>query len=354
MKNIMKKMLFFAALASVAFASCTSDESVFNGAKESKEIKFQSAIYASQTRAEHDPTLTPVENFRVAAWLEGKDAFYIREEMTPAGAFVSNNTYYWPTDGSGLDVAAVSPATAVNDYVFVTRSAGTAVTDFKFTSANPNPNTTNLMFADYVKGQKADENSTVTLLFRHALANLHVNVEQALQEDNGQKLSWEVKINSLTVKNIKNIGEFQVGWDFNATTEDYYWNNLDGNFTWNLVTAPTTIKYSKFTSPGNHYIVPQQFDAAAPIAIVINYDIITTYSLNGQTTTVNYDKEVDLSTLKYTTAAGSNQTLEGFAMNKDITINVKINPSETLTPITFTVQEEEWGTVSSDPVINVE
>ena len=38
-------------------------------------------------------------------------------------------------------------------------------------------------------------------------------------------------------------------------------------------------------------------------------------------------------------------------MNKVITYNISIDPSETLFPIAFNVNEEEWGTMSGDALI---
>ena len=50
----MKKMFLFATLASVALASCTTDESVFDGAKaKGEKIEFAAANYAAQTRGSH-------------------------------------------------------------------------------------------------------------------------------------------------------------------------------------------------------------------------------------------------------------------------------------------------------------
>ena len=39
----MKKMFLFAAMSSVAFASCTTDENVFDAAPKDGEIKFVAA-----------------------------------------------------------------------------------------------------------------------------------------------------------------------------------------------------------------------------------------------------------------------------------------------------------------------
>ena len=348
----MKRMFLMATLASVALASCTTDESTFADAK--KEIKFQSAIYTAQTRAEHDASLTPTENFRVLGWLEGKDATYMNEVVTPAGAIVSNATYYWPTDGSGLDFAAISPAASCDTYATTTRTSGETSIDFEFNAGNPNPNNINLMIADYVQGQKAETNSQVSLLFRHVLANLHINANQSMKEDAEKGISWEVTINSMSITNFKNQGKFSAPWNFDATAQDYYWSNADGNSTWSLITSAQSIKDADYASAGNYYVMPQEFDTEAPITLNIDYDITTTYDVNAQSTTVNYSKAIDLSKIKYNTATGTGVTLAGFAMNKDITITVNINPSAELTPITFAVYEEEWGAISGNPELKVD
>lgn len=50
---IMKRFSFFAVFASVAFASCTTNE-VYEEIAKPQEIQFTAAPYSAQTRAEHD------------------------------------------------------------------------------------------------------------------------------------------------------------------------------------------------------------------------------------------------------------------------------------------------------------
>lgn len=342
----MKKMLLMATMAGVAFASCTNSEDVVSEAQQAREIHFTNATYSAQTRAEHDLNVAFTNSdMSVYAWLAGGNTAFMTEVLDAQGTITSGNVYYWPTDGSKIDFAAVSPANTA--YAAVARTTdGQTSTTFTFDATNTNPTNVNLMYADYVKGQGS---GTVALGFRHVLANLHMNVTQSVLKDDNQGVEWEVKVKSLAVQNIQNQGSMVIGWDFDVTAQDWMWSNTAGAATWSIISSETSLiengAAKTVSTTGNYYVVPQAWNATTPQKLVVTYDVITTPE-NGTPSTKQYTKEVKMSDMTY------NVTLTGWAMNKDITYNVSINPSEELSPISFTVSEEEWGSVTGSTEVS--
>ena len=375
----MKKMFLFAAMASVAFASCTTDESVFDAAKEQGKIEFVAANYVAQTRGGHDTngyaTFSNAD-FSVYSWEDGTnyDLMYNVGVTYADDACTVSGTYYWPNK-KAMDFTAVSPAAATGDDGVATvdrTSAGVSTITFEFANANDNTNETNLMYADEVT-QTYDYDATsapnndpkVALLFRHVLAKLKVVLTQKDPStfEAGVK-SYEVKVKSLKMSNIQECGKLVVDETYmNAAKTDNantVWTLADNPVTteWTIHTnnEGTSLQKNEFDAEGkltktaknyestaedfvNYYVMPQTItedDATTGDVegqyITIEYDVVTTFT-SGTVATRPYTRTIPLSKMKSDVA--------NWYTNKYITYTINISPAD-LVPITFSVQEEHW------------
>lgn len=338
----MKKMFFFAAIASVAFASCTNDENIFEGVKNGREMTFVAADYVHQTRAPHELNQTfSNSNYKVWAWYTGNDRVHI-------DALVVNSTnsfttgYYWPDES--LDFAAISPAN--DSRIEVTRTAGGATTvtyTFDDDDANKkNNHNTNLMHADYVtqKLNAAKDNASVALGFRHALAKLIVKVHQNAGPVVDGVAGYEVVVKSLSFNNFYNEGKYVVSSNAQNTT-DNVWTTSPTNATtnWSIISTDQSIESADFTTSGDYYVMPQNIDDKATVDITFN--VITRLTTGGKSEKV-VTKSIEINDICKT--GSSTDKIASWYTNKVITYTFNINPVSELKPITFTATEEEWGT----------
>lgn len=346
----MKKMFLLAAMVGVAFTSCTNDENVFAGAVDSNEINFAVAKYTTQTRAEHDPEVPFAGNVTIWSWYDGLNTGVIPGDVydPTSGTFVSENKYYWPVDGSALDFVAVPTTLAGSDYFTAPGRAADGTTALTFVVPNGNDyHTTNIMTTEV----KTANSGTVALLFRHLLSKININVTQKERENADAR--WLVTVNDIKVTGLECAGDVVINDSWDATDGNKLWDNTSGNETWQVTNTDQPLYASidagaaatPYASAETYYMLPQVLQDGVQ-QITIEYTIVTDYLGNPtQPNTVEtYTKTFDL--------YGATSIRKWF-MNKVITYNISIDPSETLVPITFTVDEEEWGTMSGDaPVID--
>ena len=346
----MKKMFLLAAMVGVAFTSCTNDENVFAGAADSNEINFAVAKYTTQTRAEHDPDVAFTGNVTIWSWYDAENTAVIPGDVyDPAsGTFEGGDKYYWPVDGSALDFVAVPTTLAGSAYFTAPGRAADGVTALTFVVPDgDNYHSTNIMTTEV----KTANSGTVALLFRHLLSKINIKVTQKERENTDAR--WLVTVNDIKVTGLKCAGEVVVNDSWDATDGNKLWDTTTGSETWQ-VTAGDAALYASidngaaatpYASAETYYMLPQALVDGVQ-QITIEYTIETDYLGNPtQPNTVEtYTKTFDL---KGTTS------ISKWFMNKVITYNISIDPSETLVPITFTVNEEEWGTMSGDaPVVD--
>ena len=342
-------MFLLAAMVGVAFTSCTNDENVFAGAADSNEINFAVAKYTTQTRAEHDPDEAFTDNVTIWSWYDGQSTPVIPGDVyDPASeAFEGGDKYYWPVDGSALDFVAVPETLAGSAYFTAPGRAADGTTALTFVVPDGNNyHSTNIMTTEV----KTANGGTVALLFRHLLSKIKINVTQKERENTDAR--WLVTVNDIKVTGLKCAGEVVVNDSWDATDGNKLWDNTSGSETWQ-VTAGDAALYASiedgaaatpYASAETYYMLPQVLEDGVQ-QITIAYTIETDYLGNPTqpNTEENYTKTFNLK---------GATSISNWFMNKVITYNISIDPSETLTPIEFTVNEEEWGTMSGDaPVI---
>ncbi|MBQ3190078.1 MAG: fimbrillin family protein [Bacteroides sp] len=334
----MKKMFIFAALTSVALASCTTDVSVFEPVDTSNQINFVAANYVTQTRAEHYDLAFSNADYTVWAWENGSDVAYMNKVKVTAPSTV-NGTYYWPN--YALDFAATTPD---NDpRIALTRSGGKSTITFTFDATNANTTTTNLMYADFVESQSYDSDSgtgtsTVALKFRHVLAKLNVTVHQANPNPLPAGITgYSVTVNSLSFNGLLCEGSLEVEeGEYDGATTNYLWTpSTTVTADWDIINSAQSIA-SDFTK-GNYFVMPQAIPADATLNI--DYTVTTTFQ-NGTTSTKKFSKIVDLKEIE----DSSSNAITEWKTNKNVTYTINIAPAA-LQLIAFTVNEEEMGNI---------
>lgn len=345
----MKKMFLFAAMASVAFASCTTDESVFEAVNKDGEIKFVAANYAAQTRAEHDVDVAfSNDDYSVWAWKTGTAETHMAMadvQVLKTNEIQGGGTYYWPND-YGLDFAAVSPYD--DERIELVRTGGNTTITFTFDgSSKQTDNTTNLMFADkeyYKYDYSAGGDQPVALKFRHVLAKLKAVVKQAAPATAVTGVTgYEIKVNSLKMVNIKSEGSLTIDLDeTNVGKTDKTWEDATTpttTDTWTIVNTTTSIKSDDYEYNTDFYVMPQVIGDATKL--VFDYDVVTTFA-GGGTSTKNKTGEV---LVKDIFKDGVNK-LSAWYTNKVVTYTINIQPLESFAPIKFEANEEQWGAQS--------
>lgn len=224
----MKKIFMFAAMASVALASCVKNEPVATP-EQGDLITFNSPVVAPATKATSvDGTVAfPHTNFDAYAWYAESDfdnetpsLYFSKKTFTDAGNYWSAAQAYWPKNGK-LTFVAYAPAGLVTDPV-----CDDAKLTFDYTVADAVGDQKDILYSDWVKNKtSADQagnnkftETGIDLPFHHALSAVNFKLKAA--DTDAAEL---IKIKSITLNDAKNIGTFTVT-NANAAS----WSDVDG------------------------------------------------------------------------------------------------------------------------------
>lgn len=341
----MKKTFLFAAMASMVLASCTTDEQVFDVAKAGKEIRFDVVAGTAQTRAEHDIDVAYAGKLKIWAWEAGSDAVIINGDEYDAAnkTFNTGGIYYYPVDGGFVDFVAI-PVETIGDgagsgyFAAPVRSA-----DGKTTLAFTTPNGIVNHVTDAMTTEVISQNSgTVAMILRHLMAKINIRVQQTARFNDATQCL--VTLNDLQIRNAHNKGNVTLDeeWDAVNGGVDCMWDATEGSGTWDVITEdwplaenidPALGDLTNYDTPTAKFVLPQ--DLGNGQELYIKYTVDTKY-LNGQPSV----KEVFERTILLKDIAANIQT---WAMNKNITYIISINPLEENHKITFDFDVEEWG-----------
>ena len=196
----------------------------------------------------------------------------------------------------------------------------------------------------------------VALLFRHLLSKINIKVTQKVRQypNVDPDARWLVTIKDIKVSGLKSTGKVVINDSWvakNANDDDKFWDSASGNETWQVTTgdnllypafkAPLDPAFdaaadpTPYTSAATYYMLPQDLQGGEQ-QITIDYTIETDY-LGNETQPNTVETYSKTFALKDVTA------IKKWAMNKVITYNISIDPSETLNAIEFSVNEEKWG-----------
>lgn len=367
----MKKMFLFAAMAGVAFASCTNDvTSVDNSALESKAIAWDTHVMSTRANLATDVNFASMAfsgttpYFSDIATGKGAKVGY-GLNTSYATSWVTENLYYWPLDGGNLGFVSVAPYddNSVASYDYTLNSDAIEFEYMVPVIASVNETQATTLDILYASKAECSENQ-VPVAFTHALAKLNVvigatKVNLRSEETNKE---WDIKVSDVVINDIDNTGSVNLTWNGSAwTVANSVWteatsssvNQLD------LVTADKDITYSGTLSHQlltELWIMPQ---AVKGKTLKITYSI-TTKSYDDVTATdrvetaaaitKTYKKVIDLNSVAI---AGTDGTDYYWQMNKNITYTVDINPSEDATPILW-AQPTVADFVSDGATINID
>lgn len=275
----MKTRLFLMAMASVALASCVSEDVADVKQKEEKKqkIAFSSPLaYTNSTRANVPGEINnpyPIgESFTIYAteytqnayggWngstveFNAKEVKYDSSVDGWAPKTAVGGYYYWP-DGEVMAFAACSPhelGTGLGTKEY--GADGLTITDFKVQDNAKDQY--DLLFSKRIYDKKASDMvkvegqySGIQLTFQHALSSIHFSIvnETLLATDPSQRS--EIILKSIEVKDVCNKGTFKENLD-EGTSGNYNFNydrDVNGNVSpqWTGQSLDGTISYSAFT-----------------------------------------------------------------------------------------------------------
>lgn len=260
----MKKSLFFAAMACIAFAGCTEDEVFNTDLNQEKAIAFSAPVVTPNTRAaqEHGTVYDTGSSFRVWGYyyptvfddFSGGELYIDEAKCENEGTTwipkKGTETYYWPKNGT-LTFIAYSPFDAEDNCTGPNKIEYTAtgITIEDYTVPTTPSDMQDLMFSERVYDRThsnqdylAGTYTGVDLQFRHALSSIVFNAKL-----NKEYPGTTVTIKDISLSNVKSQGTFNQNLNdvTGATTKT---ERLSGNSTnkaaWTFDVPATTEKYT--------------------------------------------------------------------------------------------------------------
>lgn len=271
----MKKIFFFAALAAVALASCSSDETVAvnEAAADANTISFRTNVSGMTRATDITGTTLQSSGFTVFATVGSTfDTKYFNETAFTydggTSTYTSATKNYWPSSGS-LDFYAYAYNGADEQ---VTHTAQTKA--FTVTPNATAANQTDLVFANtngktkdgtYNEGAKKYGADGVPLNFRHAESKITIKLKNS-------STTLKVTVGDVTIGYLNTVGTYTYsGSTTNADTDhasEYLkfadWTDKSG--TGSYTQTATTTSYTSATEttalPQSFILIPQALTTA--------------------------------------------------------------------------------------------
>ena len=254
----MKKFFFF-AVAALALAACSNDETV--EVNQGDAISFRPMINNVTRSTDITATTLQTSGFKVYATEYNTTTVYFEEtdfSWDGTASYTSANKYYWPSSGA-LDFYAY----ASNGSSTITHTAQSKV--FEITPATAAADQSDFVFANTnnkSKGSSADNTTFygkngVPLNFRHALSKVTVKLKNS-------NTATTVTVKDVTLGYIDNKGTFTyTGSTTNTNTDNKDTENLKYS-DWNTsgatkTTYTQTATTTSYTSATNATALPTPF-----------------------------------------------------------------------------------------------
>lgn len=341
----MKKNLYISLLSMVVLASCSkvdldvpapAQASYNNEVVAEKEISFQVADYARSTKAGNGSF---EGTFKTFAFFTGDTNWSAEENLENAVTYINgaeishlNNgwkaagkSYYWPKAGK-MSFVSFAPATASND-IKVNDTKSSIFTSEAFVPSY------DLMIAD-TASDKDNNTSNVAVLFHHVLSQVRFTAKATEFESNG--LHFEISINSISLDNIANKGDFS----WNAMSNNASFGKKDSYFGGKQISE--TFNFSddkKVLNLEAGLYIPQDLTNAN---LVINYTI-NTYTLDGNTKVYVDKRENETKTVSLK-GMTNGEWKSGYSYVYDITISALSDDNITINPYV----ENDWKSIEHE------
>ena len=268
----MKKKLLIFAVAGLALASCSSDETTASLANSgANEISFRT-LNTGITRAQSiDATEMQNQGFNVTAIINGGSTVYFSAEdytwKSASSTYTCTNKHYWPSEGS-LDFYAYSPISST----YVGSGKQIVKTDYK--TFDVTPSTTPSAQVDFVYANtnnktKGTDGKVTTLNFRHAESNIVIQLKNTSTD-------LKFTVNNVAIGYILPTAQFVYTGSTNGTADaantdvasGYYlkgWGTPSGTRTsYSQVAGTTAYAAGASATPlsSNMILIPQTIVAA--------------------------------------------------------------------------------------------
>jgi hypothetical protein len=177
------------------------------------------------------------------------------------------------------------------------------------------------------------------------MAKLNIRVQQTARFNAATRCL--VTLNDLQIRKAHINGSVTLDQDWTAVNggDDCMWDTTNGDGTWDVITAdfplcadinPALGDVTNFETATSKFVLPQDLNNGQEL--YIKYTVKTKY-LNGQPTVEEvFERAIDLKDIA--------ANIQRWAMNKNITYIININPLEDSHKITFDFDVEEWGAQS--------
>lgn len=322
----MKRLLSFAAAATVLFAACQKTEVVYDNPDPQEIALF--AVNKVATKAPVGGTAFPTDDkMQVAAYLaHGGVAvgdYFGKTEFSKNGAYWTGGKY-WPVTASTINFLAVSEPVSGTTVVTTFPETNSAASASVVLSGNDTAQY-DLMYA-VGQGKCAPSSySEVDMQFRHALTWLYFKVKS--------NVSGVVTVNSITVKDTAVDGTLSIdnGSNYNATADvtsstatiGASWSpGATGDRTVVAAAVDCTTSEQDF---GSLLVLPT---VSGTKSFVINYTITN----GGDTTTFNYTYSTTAEwKMAYKYTYNVNITLTGIDVNP--VVSTWTTPAGTAVPL---------------------
>jgi hypothetical protein len=250
----MKKKIFLFAVAALALAACSNDETVT--VNQSDAISFR-PLMSNVTRAA-DATLGTTGSFKATAFKTGETTSPYFDEVVftgTGGTYTSAQKYYWPAGDGKLDFYAWSPSNlnaGANDY-----------NNFTITPSTTVANQIDFVYAvtkGWGKTTRSGGNG-VAINFRHAESKIKFNVQNT---NNNLKIT----VGTVTIKNLRGSETFSWNGVTNGTTPTAAAAaNTDGQYTSGVLTYLNGT-WTKSSAQTAEYTTPAMYATS-------NYNVLT-------------------------------------------------------------------------------
>ena len=246
----MKKFFMFAAMASVALASCTKNEPAAS-VEQGEAIVFNSPVVAPVTKAT-SALETLHQNFGAYAYYSTVDytgtnevCYLSNREFTPNKTGETVNYWgttnaYWPKNGK-LTFVAYAPKSGVNVPTPDAEETDAAKLTLNYTVPNAIASQVDVLYSAWVADKTSEDQASndynatgIEIPFHHALSAVKFQVKAA-----STAVAPFMKIKGITLSGVKNSGTLTVPYG-----DDPAWDDQNGTATYTVLAAATDVTSS--------------------------------------------------------------------------------------------------------------
>lgn len=261
----MRKTVFWYAIAAVALASCSNDETL--DLNRGDGISFRTS--ADKITRGTEITNANIKEFYVTAFDEKGAKYFENLKFTGSenNSYHSDPKYYWPGDNSTLTFRAYAPS---KTDIGGTMSFSLLDGDNKLTDFSPKEDVSNqvdLIYATATGNNEQNEVSGVKLTFNHMLSQIEIKAKNSnkgyVYKVKGVRIGKPVSKGTLDFGKAVNDQEKASAWSLINREKTIYTVTYDNEIT--LDGTPQTIMAkTQDQKSDNAMLLPQQLTAWTP------------------------------------------------------------------------------------------